>query len=68
MSSEYLIFIGVMLCIYDTKQINCFECGNYDHLLLKEDDLLLIPVKRSYGKKLLMENGILCGLKEVITL
>lgn len=37
MFSEYLIFTGVMLGMYDTKQINCFKCGNYDHILPKEN-------------------------------
>ena len=68
MSSEYLIFIGVMLSIYGTKQINCFKCGNYDHPLEINDDLLFISVKRSYGKKSLKENVFSCELKEVVTL
>ena len=68
MFSMYLIFTGVMLSIYDTKQINCFKCDNYDHSFPKGDDLLPIPVKRSYGKKLLGKNSISCVLREVITL
>lgn len=68
MFSKYLIFIGVILSMYDTKQINYFKCSNYDHLLLKEDDLLLPSVKRSYGKKSFKDNVISCELKEVIIL
>ena len=54
--------------MYDAKQINCFECGNYDHLLPKEDDLSSMSVKRSHGKILLREDVISCALKEVATL
>jgi len=54
--------------MYDTKQINCFKCGNYDHPLEINDDLLFISVKRSYGKKSLKENVFSCELKEVVTL
>ena len=68
MLSKYLTFMGVMLSIYDTKQINCFKCGNYDHLLPRGDDLLPIPVKRSHEKKVRKENVLLRALKEVNTL
>ena len=68
MFSKYLIIMGIILSMYDTKQINCFKCGNYDHPLEINDDLLFISVKRSYGKKSLKDNVFSCELKEVVTL
>lgn len=68
MLGKYLIFMGVMLSVHDTKQINCFKCGDCVEPFPNDDDLLLIPVKRSYGKKSLKENVILHELKEVNTL